>query len=354
MTERTPEHHASLTVEDFRYELPPEAIAQVPSDRRDQARLLVLDRETASRAHHVYAQLPELVRGDELFVLNDTRVVPARLRARKETGGRVELLVTGPDAQHPGAMLALGRSSKPLRPGASLTLDGGPTLRVVDRRAGGVVSVAFPEDAWSLLEAHGELPLPPYIERPNGPTEQDRERYQTVFADHPGSAAAPTAGLHFTDELLDRLSARGCEFARVTLHVGPGTFQPVRSERLEDHVMHHERYAISSSAAELIERARAASRPVVAVGTTVVRTLESAALETGRITESSAATDLFIKPGFRLQVVDQLLTNFHLPGSTLLMLVSALAGRDPIMNAYEEALTSGYRFFSYGDGMWIR
>jgi S-adenosylmethionine:tRNA ribosyltransferase-isomerase len=345
---------ADPLITDYQYQLPPEAVAQVPTDRRDQARLLILDRERPEHDHHIYADLPGCVRGDELFVLNDTRVVPARLRARKETGGRVELLVTGPDPERPGAMLALGRSSKPLRPGARLLLDGGVELEILERKEGGSVSVAFPENVWGLLETHGELPLPPYIERPEGPTAEDRERYQTVFADQPGSSAAPTAGLHFTHDLLDALTGRGCEFARVTLHVGPGTFQPVRCQRLEDHVMHHETYEVSEEAAEKIRSARAAGRPVVAVGTTVVRTLESVALAHGEIIADAGSTNLFIRPGFSLQVVDQLLTNFHLPGSTLLMLVSAFAGRDRIMNAYEDALASGYRFFSYGDGMWIR
>ena len=355
MAERTPAVGTELQVSDFQYHLPPEAIAHVPADRRDGSRLLILDRSSAEHGHRIYSELPDLVSGDELFVLNDTRVVPARLHARKPTGGRVELLVTGADPQRPGAMLALGRSSKPLRAGTPLVLEGGIELEIVERREGGVVSVAFPRDAWGLLDDHGELPLPPYIERPDGPTEQDRERYQTVFADAPGSAAAPTAGLHFTESLMESLEGQGCEFARVTLHVGPGTFQPVRSERLEDHVMHHERYEISEKAVEQINRARAAGRPVVAVGTTVVRTLESVALaHDGELMATSGATDLFIRPGFRLRVVDQLLTNFHLPGSTLLMLVSAFAGRERIMSAYEDALSSGYRFFSYGDGMWIR
>ena len=354
MTESSSLFSEELRVADFQYALPPEAIAQVPAERREHARLLILDRSSSDHGHRVYAELPELVRGDELFVLNDTRVVPARLRARKPTGGRVELLVTGVDPHRSGAMLALGRSSKPLRAGTSLVLEGGIELTILERLDGGVVSVAFPTDAWALLDEHGELPLPPYIERPCGPTQEDRERYQTVFADHPGSSAAPTAGLHFTEELMSALRARGCEFARITLHVGPGTFQPVRCERLEDHVMHHEAYEISEVAAQQIVGARNASRPIVAVGTTVVRTLEGAALANGALTAASGTTDLFIKPGFQLQVVDQLLTNFHLPGSTLLMLVSAFAGRDRIMNAYEDALSSGYRFFSYGDGMWIR
>lgn len=354
MSQTSPPIGAGLLISDYQYDLPADAIAQVPADRRDQARLLVLDRQRPDHGHHVYSDLPLHVRGDELFVLNDTRVVPARLRARKETGGRVELLVTGPDPSRAGAMLALGRSSKPLRPGTRLLLDQGVTLEILSRHEGGVVSVALPGDIWSLLERHGELPLPPYIERPDGPTAEDSERYQTVFADHPGSSAAPTAGLHFTHDLLDALTARGCEFARVTLHVGPGTFQPVRCERLEDHVMHHETYEVSQEAADQIRAARAAGRPVVAVGTTVVRTLESVALAHGEVVAHAGSTDLFIRPGFSLRAVDQLLTNFHLPGSTLLMLVSAFAGRDRIMNAYEDALASGYRFFSYGDGMWIR
>jgi len=349
-----------LRVSDFQYALPPGAIAQAPTQERELARLMVLEPQGAAPEHHVYGELPDLVRGDELFVLNDTRVVRARLRARKPSGGRVELLVTGPDPQRPDAMLALTRSSKPLRVGACLELDGGPSLELLERHDGGLASIAFAAgdegstDLWSLLERHGELPLPPYIERPHGPTPADLERYQTVFAERPGSSAAPTAGLHFTPSLLAALEARGCELARLTLHVGPGTFQPVRSETLSGHVMHHERFEISEETAKRVRDARAAGRPVVAVGTTVVRTLEAVAQRHGRVVAARGSTDLFITPGFSFEVVDQLLTNYHLPGSTLLMLVSALAGRERILEAYNEALSQGYRFFSYGDGMWIR
>jgi S-adenosylmethionine:tRNA ribosyltransferase-isomerase len=354
MTENSPAVGADLLVSDFHYDLPPEAIAQAPADLRDQARLLVLQRGNNELEHRFYSALPELVRGDEHLVLNDTRVVRARLRARKATGGKVELLVTGPDPAHPGAMLALARSSKAMAKGAVLTLEEGPAVEVVALGQGGVVSVRLPGDPWEVLETHGEVPLPPYIDRPHGPTPADRERYQTVFATHPGSSAAPTAGLHFTDGLLASLEDRGCTFSRVTLHVGPGTFQPVRGETLAGHVMHHERYEVTEAAAAGIAAARREGRPVLAVGTTVVRTLEAVARADGAVVPSSGSTDLFITPGFPFQVVDQLLTNFHLPGSTLLMLVSALAGRQRMLAAYDVALGSGYRFFSYGDGMWIR
>lgn len=356
MNESSPE--PPLSVADFLYELPQEAIAQRPAPEREQARLLMMEGAGAELTHHRYADLPALARGDELFVLNDTRVVPARLRARKETGGRVELLIMGPDPERSGAMLALGRASKGLREGTTLTLEDQSELTILGKGEGGVVSVSWPqgegEDRWALLERLGELPLPPYIERPHGPSDEDKRRYQSVFATHSGSSAAPTASLHFTSELLGGLEARGCETTRVTLHVGPGTFQPVRTETLSEHVMHRERYEVSEEAAQRIACAREAGRPVVAVGTTVVRTLESLMEARGELVAHQGSTALFIQPGYRFQVVDQLLTNFHLPGSTLLMLVSALAGRARVMEAYATALRSGYRFFSYGDGMWIR
>jgi S-adenosylmethionine:tRNA ribosyltransferase-isomerase len=354
MIQPSPPVGADLLVSDFHYDLPREAIAQAPTDRREQARLLVLDRHLPELGHGIYSDLPDLVRGDEHLVLNDTRVVLARLRARKATGGRVELLVTGPDPSRPGAMLALARSSKAMAEGAVLTLEDGPEIEVVALGERGLVSVMLPGDPSEVLEAHGEVPLPPYIDRPHGPTPWDRDRYQTVFATHPGSSAAPTAGLHFTLPLLAALEARGCTFSRITLHVGPGTFQPVRGQTLAGHVMHHERYEISEEAAEGIGAARREGRPLLAVGTTVVRTLEAAVRAHGEVVPTSGSTDLFITPGFEFQVVDQLLTNFHLPGSTLLMLVSALAGRERMLAAYEAAIADGYRFFSYGDGMWIR
>lgn len=347
-------------ISDFDFELPQELIAQAPPRDRDGGRLLLLGRDDGAVTHARIAALADAVRGDELFVFNDTRVVPARLMLDKDTGGRVEVLALHP-LDDPRTFVAMARSSKRLRPGAALVRDGRPLLRVEAALGEGRYALRLPDDAadlWSLLDACGEIPLPPYIGRPEGPSDADADRYQTVFAREPGAVAAPTAGLHFTDALLARLADRGCEVARVTLHVGPGTFLPVRVERLADHRMHAERYRISEEAAHAINAARDAGRPVVAVGTTVVRTLEASAASTpsgrGRVAAGEAETDLFIRPGAPFAVVDQLLTNFHLPGSTLLVLVSAFAGRERVLAAYREAIAERYRFFSYGDAMWIR
>jgi len=350
---------APLRVSDFHFDLPASAIAQTPTPRRDGARLLVAPRDPeagpVSLDHHV-AELADLLRGDELLVLNDTRVVPARLRGVKPTGGRVELLALGEAG--PRRFLAMARAAKPLREGTPVAIAPGVEVILVASGGGGRWEVALPDAIPSLealLEAHGELPLPPYIERPGGPLAADRDRYQTVFAARPGAVAAPTAGLHFTEALLERLGAKGVEIARVTLHVGPGTFQPVRCEVVDEHRMHGERYEVTADAAAAITRARQERRPVVAVGTTVVRTLEAvAARRGGEVVADVGETDLFIRPGYRFAVVDQLLTNFHLPGSTLLMLVAALMGRERLLAAYRAALEAGFRFYSYGDAMWIR
>lgn len=342
--------------EDFDYVLPPEHIAQRPAPERQAAKLLLADIAGAPFSHHQYAALPELVRGDELFVLNDTRVVPARLLGHKPTGGRVELLVLGSEAGRPALIRAMGRASKAIRAGTSVDV-GGHHLVVEEVLGAGLYLVKLPESAgplWEFLDAHGELPLPPYIARDEGPDADDKARYQTVYAEHPGSVAAPTAGLHFTAELLAQLEARGCETARVTLHVGPGTFLPVRADSLDAHDMHAERYVVSEAACTAVGAARAEGRPIVAVGTTVTRTLEGVFAAHGELVPGAGETRLFIRPGWRFEIVDQLLTNFHLPRSTLLMLVSALLGRERTMAAYAEALTAGYRFYSYGDGMWAR
>ncbi len=306
------------------------------------------------------ARLPELVRGDELLVLNDTRVVRARLRGQKSTGGRAELLVLSALGDREGGLArvrALGRANKPLRPGTRLTLDSGASAKVEAALGDGHLEVQLEvgdDGLWPFLERHGELPLPPYIERASGPTAADQERYQTVFAAHDGSVAAPTAGLHLTEALLAALRERGCGVTFVTLHVGPGTFRPVRSDTLDGHQMHHEAFAVSEEAAASIRQARASRRPILAVGTTVVRTLEAAALGGDGLVACEGSTDLFIRPGHRFRVVDQLLTNFHLPRSTLLMLVAALCGHERLLSAYAAAVERGYRFYSYGDAMWIR
>jgi len=282
-------------------------------------------------------------------VVNDTRVIRARLPAVKDSGGQAELLVERLFDDAPREALCQVRVSKPLKPGRYLDSPAG-RLEVADRD-GDFYRLRFPGPVLELLERHGEVPLPPYIER--APEAEDLERYQTVWSRAPGAVAAPTAGLHFSPELLDRLEARGVERVSVTLHVGAGTFQPVRVEDLATHVMHSERYEVPQAAADAIARCRARGGRVVAVGTTVVRTLESVVDDAGTVAAASGETRLFIAPGFRFRAVDRLITNFHLPESTLLMLVCAFAGTDPVLAAYGEAVRERYRFFSYGDAMWL-
>lgn len=336
----------TLLTTDFDYELPPERIAQRPAPR-GASRLLVLDREGPER-HRWVGDLPELLRAGDLLVLNDTRVIPARLFGRRPGGGQVEILLTGRvNDQEWDALVRPGRRA---RPGTILALDEELTAEVTEKEESGRHRLRFSEPIEPHLDRLGHMPLPPYIQRPD--EAEDRERYQTVWARQPGAVAAPTAGLHFTREILDALTAAGIATAHVTLHVGLGTFKPVTAERIEDHQMESERWELSEETAEAIRRTRAKGGRVVAVGTTVVRTLESAALA-GEIQAGSGATRLFITPGFQFQVVDVLLTNFHLPKSTLLMLVSAFAGRERVLAAYAEAVREEYRFYSYGDAMLV-
>ncbi len=362
---------------DYDYELPPELIAQAPAERRDASRLLVVAPATGALSDRRFADIVDLLPDGAVLVVNDTRVIPARLRARKPSGGAVELLLLEPErpGDTGGAWIALARSSKPLRAGAALELDDGSRVRIVTPRAPGdrdaTLVVAFEGGAPPLdvLDRLGEVPLPPYIERPPRSARQrpedpasgddpvglppgasaaaDRERYQTVYAAAPGAAAAPTAGLHFTPELLAALDARGVTRASLTLHVGLGTFAPVRDDDLRAHRMHRERFTIPPATAALV----ASGRPVVAVGTTVVRALEAAATAPRTVTAGPGSTDLFIGPDHSFRAVDHLVTNFHLPGSTLLVLVSAFAGRDRVLAAYRHAVAARYRFFSYGDAM---
>ena len=314
---------------------------------RSASRLLLLDADHGRWRDEQMQQLPELLAPGDLLVFNDTRVVAARLIARKMTGGRIELLLERPI----GERLALVqlRDSKAVRVGMSLETAGG-MLRVLARR-GEFWEVELPSEAVAFFEAHGEVPLPPYIRRPAAPA--DRERYQSLFARIPGAVAAPTASLHFDDPLLEALARRGLERATITLHVGAGTFQPLRSDRLAGHRMHAERYFISTDTVSALERVRRRGGRVVAVGTTVARALESAAGADGTVAPGSGETNLFIHPGYRFRVIDALLTNFHLPQSTLLMLVAALAGRELTLAAYAHAVRARYRFFSYGDAMLV-
>jgi S-adenosylmethionine:tRNA ribosyltransferase-isomerase len=341
---------------DFEFHLPERLIAQQALDRRDASRMLVLDRTTGQWTHAVFSRLPEFLRGDELILVNNSRVMPARVFARKESGGRVELLALR--VTHPRRFEAMTRTSKPLRPGQQLVSErGSGRLVVVEIPEPGraVVETDADTSAMELIHAAGKMPLPPYIRREAEADDGgDRERYQTVYADPIGSVAAPTAGLHFTPEVLDAVRGKGCEIAQVTLHVGPGTFLPVRVDRIEEHRMEEEHYEISRETADAIARAKAEGRPVLAVGTTTVRTIETAAAADGTVPPGPGSSRLFIYPGYRFKVVDAMVTNFHLPGSTLIMLVSALAGRESILAAYEEAVREEYRFYSYGDCMLIR
>jgi len=343
-----------MRISDLDYDLPDELIAQEPLARRDASRLLLLDVATNEVEDRLFNELPGLV-PPSLFVFNDTRVFPARLLGNKVTGGRVEILLLRKTPEAPDRWLAMGRSSKGLREGMELSLCGGRlTARVartldhgqleVDLRAEGAVD--------ALIEQAGEVPLPPYIRRAAG--DADRTRYQTVYARKSGAVAAPTAGLHFTESTLSALEEAGHQTAYVTLHVGPGTFRPVQVDSLDDHEMHEEAYEVSDATVAAIGRAREEGRPVVAVGTTVVRTLESSVDSEGNPTAGFDTTRLFIRPPHRFQVVDHLVTNFHLPRSTLLALVMAFAGVDLTRRAYREASDLRYRFYSYGDAMLIR
>ncbi len=339
---------ALLRVSDFDYELPPDRIAQYPAGRRDQSRLLTLDRSTGAIRHGVFPELVELLQPGDVLVLNDTQVIPARLLGEAESGGRVELLLLEP--ADGGRWHGIGRPGRRLRPGAVLRFGSRLTARVLCLEADGVrlVELEHNGNLLDVLQQVGVPPLPPYIDR--DAEELDRSRYQTVYAREPGAVAAPTAGLHFTEDLLDRLQERGVALGRVTLHVGLGTFRPVRTESVEDHRMHAEWYSVP---AQLADMANTREGRLVAVGTTVTRTLESVTDEDGTVRPASGRTELFIYPGYRFRAVQAMLTNFHLPRSTLIMMVAAFAGREKVLKAYREAVERGYRFCSYGDAMFI-
>jgi len=339
----------------FDYELPPSAIAQEPATPRDASRLLVLDRARARWADRRFADLPELLRPDDCLVVNESRVIPARLLgALAEDGRPVELLLLR--ELEPGRWDALARPARRCRIGARIVLGGGVAQAVVaaqGEEGRRVVTLESPWPARELLERYGLPPLPPYIDRHGAPKPDDRERYQTVYARAEGSVAAPTAGLHFTPELLERVRARGVEVVPLTLHVGPGTFRPLKSAMVEGHRMEAETVEIPAATADAVNRARAASRRVIAVGTTTTRALEWAWDAASGVAPRAGRADLFIHPPHRFRVVDALITNFHLPRSTLLVLVSALAGRELVLAAYRHAIAAGYRFYSYGDAMLI-
>jgi S-adenosylmethionine:tRNA ribosyltransferase-isomerase len=360
---------SGLRVEDFNYELPEELIAQQPSAERGKSRMLVVDRATGGFEDDLFTNLGKHLRPGDLLILNDSRVIPARLyarrtlrREREKPTGRIEVMLTEPAGENqwralvrPGRKIAIGERLVFPAPTGEIILE----AEVLERGEFGdrLLEFAPVDDFFAVLDRIGHIPLPPYIHRDDAET--DRDRYQTVFARERGSVAAPTAGLHFTPQMLDTLAAQGVEIARVTLHVGLGTFAPLRVERVDEVRLHKERYTISAAAAAAINRAVAEGRRIVAVGTTTVRTLEAAALAAAgnladqSIQPHSGATDIFISPGFEFRLVGALLTNFHLPQSSLLMLVSAFAGRERILAAYQHAVEQKYRFFSYGDCMFI-
>lgn len=331
------------SLSDFNFDLPPELIAQVPLASRSASRLLQVNGDAIS--DRSFTDLPNLLQAGDVLVLNNTRVLKARFFGVKETGGKVEVLVERLLDAH--NVLAQCRASKSPPPGTRIKL--AETFDViVGERVGEFYTLTFPENAIDFIEAYGALPLPPYIE--HAANEVDAERYQTVFAQEPGAVAAPTAGLHFDQTMMDVLRTQGVQFATVTLHVGAGTFQPVRTENLAQHQMHSEWYSVSEETVQIIKATQAAGGRVIAVGTTSLRALEAAS-QSGSLQAGSAETNLFIAPGYTFKTVDRLITNFHLPKSTLLMLVSAFAGYDSIRHAYAHAIAARYRFFSYGDAM---
>lgn len=363
---------------DYWYDLPEERIAQHPEEKRERSRLLRLDKKKGMISHHLFKDIENLLRPDDLVVINNTRVIPARLKGHKSSGGKVEVLIL----DYVGGMAmeqergyfecdCMVRASKSPKPGTMLLLGDGETgagspLRArVEAVKGAIFTVRFfsednQDDFGAVLEKLGEIPLPPYIRRSGSVKKDcgqqgadDNEGYQTVYATEKGAVAAPTAGLHFTEPLMQSIVAKGIEFAHITLHVGYGTFIPVRVEDIRDHIIHSEFFSIPETSAEAVNRAKSEGRRVIAVGTTSVRTLEYATDGDGKLHSGSGMCNLFIYPGYRFKMVDAMVTNFHLPESTLLMLVSAFSGRDLILSAYTEAVERKYRFFSYGDAMFL-
>lgn len=348
-----------MHINDFDYELPEELIAQKPADKRDASRLLVVHRETGETEHKHFYDILEYLNEGDCLVLNNSKVLPARLYGIKEgTGAKVEfLLIKRIDGDRWETMV---RPGKRLKPGDSVMFSEDPLLKadIIDYGNDGTRIVEFSYDGIFMerLEEVGSMPLPPYIERQS--ENEDRDRYQTVYCREEGSVAAPTAGLHFTEELLEKARAKGVELAYVTLHVGIGTFRPVKCENIEDHSMHFEEYHIDEKTAEIINRAKTEGRRVISVGTTSTRTVESAAYfdeekDCWQVRSGENSTGIFIYPGYEFRIIDSLITNFHLPKSTLLMLISALYDREKILEVYQEAIREKYRFFSYGDAMFI-
>ncbi len=353
-----------FSLQAYNYTLPQENIAQHPADARVNSQLLILNRTNGKRKHTHFHQIIDLLNPGDLLVVNNTKVFPARLYGHKESGGKVEVfLLSYPletvrsNEKQRAEVIALIKSSKRPKPGSFLFL--GPDLKakVLELLDGGKVSIELSYDSnkelSTILENYGQVPLPPYISRKDGTTDTDRERYQTVYADTPGAVAAPTAGLHFSKELLKAIQDKGVDFAQITLHVGHGTFAPVRCEDIRDHQIHQEYVSVSQATADTINRVRRSGGKIWAVGTTTVRTLEFMADENGDVQAGEDWCRLYIMPGYEFKVIDNLITNFHLPESSLLFLVSALCGRETLMESYREAIAKGYRFYSYGDAMVI-
>ncbi|SFM23899.1 tRNA preQ1(34) S-adenosylmethionine ribosyltransferase-isomerase QueA [Marinobacter zhejiangensis] len=338
-----------MNVSDFHFDLPDELIARYPLPERSASRLLTLDGLSGAIGHRGFTDLPTFLQPGDLLVFNNTRVIPARLFGKKETGGQVEILVERVLDEH--ELLAHVRASKAPKPGQAIIVEDGTVFRMKERQdALFLLRCEAVEPVLDVLERTGHMPLPPYVDRPD--EEADRERYQTVYAEQAGAVAAPTAGLHFDKAMIASLQEQGVNTAFVTLHVGAGTFQPVRVERIEDHVMHTEIAQVPEETVEAVRRTREQGGRVIAVGTTSVRSLESAS-RGGKLRSFQGETDIFIHPGYRFQTVDAMVTNFHLPESTLIMLVSAFAGYEHVMSAYHDAVQQRYRFFSYGDAMFI-
>mgnify|MGYP001139091827 FL=1 len=343
-----------MKTSDFAFELPEQLIAKYPTEQRTDSRLLHLDGVTGALGHHAFTDMLQFVDAGDLLIFNNTRVIPARLLGQKSTGGKVEVLVERMLDDH--RVLAHVRASKSPKPGATLLLENAIEATMLGRHdALFELSFAGEQTVLELLEAHGHMPLPPYIDRPD--EDSDKERYQTVYNEKPGAVAAPTAGLHFDNAILAKLKAKGVQTEFVTLHVGAGTFQPVKVDNVEEHVMHAEYAEVPETVVAAIKATKAAGKRVIAVGTTSMRSLESAAKKADETDELIVPfykdTSIFIYPGFTFKVVDAMFTNFHLPESTLMMLISALAGQDNVMHAYAEAIKHEYRFFSYGDSMFI-
>jgi S-adenosylmethionine:tRNA ribosyltransferase-isomerase len=347
MTER------GLRTSDYDFDLPPERIAQAPAERRDASRLLVVDRATGTLSHRVFSDLVDYVPAGDALVLNETRVFPARLLGTRASGAEAEVLLLTPRGGEEKLWTALVRPGSKLKPGRTVDISDELSVEIVESTPGGerIVRLHTPLSLTEALDRYGEVPLPPYVQ--HRATEEDRERYQTVYARERGSVAAPTAGLHFTPELLAALEAKGVRIVRLVLHVGVGTFRPVETDDPAEHRMHSEWYHVPADAAAALNEIRAGGGSIWAVGTTVTRTLETVTDEAGVVHAGEGWTDIFIRPPYPYRAVDHLVTNFHLPRSTLLMLVAAFAGYEMMMRAYREAIGEGYRFFSYGDAMLI-